>query len=130
MKRTRARREGGFSLLEVVVAMTIMAMSLGVLYQAGGGALRSVVETGTRTRATALALSLLDEQWHVPSEGLHENGSFGNMEWSRASMLFQPARDGEWAIHQVEVTVRWGGRNTLRLTSLLPERANPLESER
>jgi general secretion pathway protein I len=129
MKPARPRREDGFSLLEVIVAMSIMAMSLGALYNAGGGALRSVIETESRTRATALALALLDEQWNVPHSGLHDNGSVGNMQWSRASALFQAAREGDWALHQVEVTVRWGGRHSLKLTSLLPERHSPLESE-
>jgi general secretion pathway protein I len=129
MRRTRPRRAGGFSLLEVIVAMAIMAMSLGVLYQAGGGALRNVVETGSRTRASALALALLDEQGSVPRRGLSDAGRVGNMEWQRATRLFQPARDGEWALYQIEVSVRWG-RNTLTLKSLLPERHSPLESER
>ncbi|MDR2261781.1 MAG: prepilin-type N-terminal cleavage/methylation domain-containing protein [Azoarcus sp.] len=125
------RAAGGFSLLEVIVAMAIMAMSLGALYHAGGGALRGVIETGTRTRATALALALLDTHWSTPPGGLRESGSVGDMQWTLATSLFRAEQDKNWALHQIEVTVTWEqGRRGLRLASLLPERRAPLDSKR
>ncbi|MDR1228080.1 MAG: prepilin-type N-terminal cleavage/methylation domain-containing protein [Azoarcus sp.] len=131
MKRAAMRRRGGFSLLEVVVAMAIMAMSLGAIYRAGGGALRGVLEAEARTRATALALALLDGQWSVPPEGLRSSGSAGGMNWQLAAAPFQPRREKGWALHRVEASVSWdNGRRGLKLTSLLPERRSPLDSAR
>ncbi|MDR1854829.1 MAG: prepilin-type N-terminal cleavage/methylation domain-containing protein [Azoarcus sp.] len=128
MRRT-TRRDGGFSLLEVVVAMSIMALSLGALYQASGGALRGVVDTEARIRATALATSLLDGQASVPPNGLREEGVSGDMRWRLATSPFQPKGTGEWALHRVEVEVSWDdGRRVLHLASLLPERRSPLNS--
>jgi len=132
MKRA-SRRVGGFSLLEVVVAMSIMALSLGALYQASGGALRGVVNTDTRIRATALAMSLLDGQASVPPGGLRDSGEEGGMRWRLATSRFQGkgGNTNSWALHRVEVDVSWDdGKHTLHLASLLPERRSPLDSER
>ena len=126
MRRRTARAQGGFSLLEVIVAMSIMAISLGALYQSGGGALRGALEAGARTRATALALALLDGQWSVPPTGLQDGGNIGGMTWHLVTTPFQPGPAmGEkgWALHRIEVSVSWDeGRRNLKLASLLPER--------
>ena len=54
MKRAR-----GFSLLEVLVAFTILALSLGVLMQIFSGSLRNADVTRDAAQATALAQTLL-----------------------------------------------------------------------
>lgn len=54
MKRAR-----GFSLLEVLVAFTILALSLGVLMQIFSGSLRNADITRDAAQATALAQTLL-----------------------------------------------------------------------
>ena len=48
-------REKGLSLLEILVAFSIMALALGVLYRATGGSLRSVVAIESTQRAASLA---------------------------------------------------------------------------
>jgi general secretion pathway protein I len=52
-------RQRGFSLLEVLVAFTILALSVGVLMQIFSGSLRNVEVAGDLVQATTLAQSLL-----------------------------------------------------------------------
>ena len=52
-------RQRGFSLLEVLVAFSILALSLGVLMQIFSGSLRNADVTRDQAQAVALAQSLL-----------------------------------------------------------------------
>jgi len=52
-------RQRGFSLLEVLVAFSILALSLGVLMQIFAGSLRNADVTRDQAQAVALAQSLL-----------------------------------------------------------------------
>ena len=54
----RARRCGGFSLLEMVVAIAILALALAALYQAAGGATRNVRSDEKYAYGVELARSL------------------------------------------------------------------------
>ena len=57
-KRTRRQvikgRQGGMTLLEVLVALAIMAMALGMIYRVAGGAARSSADIVQRQQATAI----------------------------------------------------------------------------
>ena len=59
----------GFSLLEILVALSILSMALGVLYQATSGATRNVRNDERYVFGVELARSLLVEYGQVPSEG-------------------------------------------------------------
>jgi general secretion pathway protein I len=59
-RRGGRRLQGGFSLLEVVVAFAILALSLGVLLQIFSSAMNATSLSGTYSRAAALAEARLD----------------------------------------------------------------------
>ena len=60
--------ERGFSLIEMLVAMVILSLSLGVLYQAAAGAIRNARVSGEYTQAVMLAESKLAEYGYVAVE--------------------------------------------------------------
>ena len=69
----------GFSLLEVLVALSIMAISLGVLYQTQIGATRNLTQSLALDRATLYGQSILANATglaadHTTLEGAFEDG--------------------------------------------------------
>ena len=66
----------GFSLIEMLVALVVLSLSLGVLYQAATGATRNVRVAAEYTDAVMLAESMLAEHSHVTEENLSAAGQF------------------------------------------------------
>ena len=119
------RRSAGFTLLEVVVALAIMAIALGVLYRAVGGGVRTVGDLSAYSRAVAVGESVLQMRDSVPAEGWNESGQWEGFRWSVASAPYEPGIDAVVPLHRVRVDVAWSDglreRNFL-LVSLRPER--------
>lgn len=124
------RRARGLSLLEMLVALAIMAFSLGMLYQASGGAVRSVEDTEQQQRAALLAQSLLNTRDSVPPAGWSEQGRSAGFAWRVQSAPFATGHAGPKAppLHQVDVLVEWNdrrGARQLALQTLLPQASLP-----
>jgi general secretion pathway protein I len=118
-------RSAGFTLLEVVVALAIMAIALGVLYRAVGGGVRTVGDLSAYSRAVAIGESVLQVRDSVPAEGWNEAGQWEGFRWSVASAPYQPGSGAGVPLHRVQVDVAWtdGLRDrTFSLVSLRPER--------
>jgi len=103
-------RSRGFSLLEMMVAMAILGVALGGLYEAASSATRSVRADERYAYAVELARSLLANNSHVPYAGVSDQGvTEGGFTWQVSS---QPAQTGRsdlqiGLLQSISVTVSW-----------------------
>jgi len=123
----RGRRQSGFSLLEVVVAFAILALTLGVLMQIFSRALGTTALSGEYSRAASLAESRLNA---VGSEIPLEVGSYtgepeDGFSWEVVIDPFQPqevAWEPAFDAFFITSTASWGEgddrRREISLTSL------------
>jgi len=113
------RRAGGFSLLELLIAVAVLAMALGVFYRALGGAVRTVGDTSGYARATALAESLLQSRSTVPPSGWQQSGTWDVYRWTVQSAVYDAAGPQAPALHRVRVDVAWADATRQRVVSLV-----------
>ena len=117
----------GFSLVEMLVALVVLSLSLGVLYRAAVGATRNVRVAAEYTEAVMLAESKLAEHSNITEESYSASGEFGEYSWSVNSwpapyenmnasdvipLLPQP-------LQYLEVVVSWPGSTDTRSLDLL-----------
>lgn len=131
-------KTAGFSLIEMLVALVIMSLSLGVLYQAATSAVRNVGVAEQYSRAVMLGESLLATNTYVTQEQSSQAGEFSEFSWEVKSWPVPTAPinasgDGTEALPPVngvalqfvKVWVRWPGRSAPRqieLTTIVPLR--------
>lgn len=123
-------RQRGFSLLELLVAFAIMAMSLGMLYRVAGGSARHVSDVMQAQQAAWLAESLLASRSSVRSDGWNEDGESAGFKWQVQSSPYQSGINGPQVVplHAIRLAISWttGSRpGLIELTTLLPERKPP-----
>lgn len=123
------KRAHGFSLIELVVAMAIMAAALGALYRSAGTSVRIAQTAERQTAALLTARSLLAAHDAIPKGGLQESGETPDgLRWTFAAAPApqEPRLAQQWPLYRVDVTVRWeAGENDagLHLSSLRPEQS-------
>ena len=118
----------GFSLLEMVVAIAILGLTLGALYQAVSGATRNVRTDEKYAYGVELARSLLAMNAIVPVSGKNSSGETeGGFSWqvvaSPTAIADGSLRPG--SLQDIEVVVGWedGRKNRqVRLHSVVAGR--------
>lgn len=114
-------REGGFTLLEVLLAFVVFALSFATVLEILSGSMRSSVRAREYSEAALLAQSLMDQ---VGTEfplldGIHQGDAPGGFAWTVDVTEFVPATLEEEYILQlaesngtllywVEVRLEWG----------------------
>lgn len=116
----------GFTLLELLVAMSIMAMSLALIYRSTGESARNAHDLMLHQQAIWLAESVLASRSSLPSQGWQESAQLGPVTWVVQSQPLQQALSGDKVVplHQVELTMRWEnsrGPTELHVSTLLPQ---------
>jgi general secretion pathway protein I len=125
-----ARRQRGLTLLELLVAFAIMAMSLALLYRVMGGSARSVGDLDRYQRAVVLAQSLLALRDTVPEGGWQQSGESAGYQWHVESAPYATGVSGPdiAPLHEVAISIAWADgerQRSLELSTLRPQRRPP-----
>lgn len=119
-------RNGGFTLLEVLLAFVIFALSFALVLEILGGSMRSTARARHDTEAALLAQSLMDMVGtEIPlAEGAMVGDSPGGYEWNMTISLYQPGPGEErllelselsgTLLYWVDLEVRWGNEPRIR----------------
>lgn len=123
----RALHQQGFSLLELLVAFVIMALSLSMLYRASGSSARAVGLAEHNQRASMVMESVLSMRDAVGPEGWQDAGDMAGFSWRVSSALHGASRDSVNSVklHEISIVVSWqegSAHKQMELQTLLPER--------
>ena len=129
--RPQPTAPGGFTLLEVLVALAILSVAVVASIQGFAQGLRLLKLAGDHQDATLLADQKLREVV-TPAEG-REQGAEGPYRWERtvkrveAPELTPPGGLPVWQVWQIEVRVQWGSRQVelATLRTVAAERRSP-----
>lgn len=126
MKTVRSKRAGlrGFTLLEILVALSILAVALGAILQSFSSGLRSLGAAEAHALALMHARSQLAKVGPlIPLEPGEQTGAAGEFEWTVSVRLFEspegdPVLDPVLVSYQLDVTVTWPGGGQVELTTI------------
>lgn len=113
----------GMTLLELLVALTIMAISVALIYRAVGGSARGVAKLEQTQGVAMLAESLMDAFPMVDPGGNQASGQDGAYAWQVISAPFSAGDLPETAapLHALRITILSEGRNWV-FETLRPQR--------
>ncbi len=120
---TRASRQRGFTLLEVLVALAILSLAVVVTIQGFAQGLRLLKLSGDHQEAMALANQKARETL-LPVAGRDE-GTENAFHWERTTKALEApdlkpagAAEPRWHIYEITVQVTWGGSRRVEVTTL------------
>ena len=133
MNRVKIAAQQGFTLLELLVAFAIMAISLGMLYRAVGSSAHSVGVIELQERALVLAESLLTLRDSVPPDGWNQAGESAGYRWHVTSTPYPTGVEDPKTplLQEVHVDISWsddGQTHHIELNTLKPQRKLPAGS--
>ena len=124
------RGSAGFTLLEALIAIVILALSLGALLQLYGTGLRGIATIDDNLRARLLAQSVMAEiSYDRRLRPGRLQGRLDQFAWTLSVAPFDdgdpaPQLPGPWTLHRLALTVTWpqGRRIVLQTLRMLRTR--------
>jgi prepilin-type N-terminal cleavage/methylation domain-containing protein len=109
--------KGGFSLIEVIVALAILGIAVVSLMQLFSGTLRTIKKSDDHSRATIYARSLLDEAYAIPDiSDIETDLMFEDGFRAERRVRFITSEEGT-LFYEVVVSVEWpSGKTEIRGT--------------
>ncbi len=113
-------RSGGFSLLEVMVALAILGIALVAIFQLFSLNLRSTQKAEDYSKAIFYARSMLDEAYvFVDPADASDLKEFENKyEVTRKVSLKSESEDGNIKLYEITVAVAWPPSGNFRISGL------------
>ena len=137
----RASRASGFTLLEVIAAIMLLAIAFAALMQVAGGSIRLSQNASEHSEAALWARSMLDTAFTTePVRAGTTSGRFNQrFSWQLDVTPWAvpaAAPDAPMRLYQLDLDVTWGPLShprsahfrTLRLASASPDNGNPQAS--
>ncbi|WP_045836335.1 prepilin-type N-terminal cleavage/methylation domain-containing protein [Hyphomicrobium sp. 99] len=113
----------GFTLLETMTALTILAIAFVSLYEAHSAAMRTASAATDGTRARIVAQSLLAEAtsgWNIHPGS--RSGTDGRFNWSiviaREEAPWGTIKSNQWRLNRIRVAVTWDRARRVQLDTL------------
>jgi prepilin-type N-terminal cleavage/methylation domain-containing protein len=116
------RRAAGFTLIEVLVAITVVVVSMVALATMSITALRTVGRNGERTVAVSLAQSRIESLRNVPFDSLENGTTTDRRKGAFAGYSVETTIEGGTPrvdLARITVAVRTPGGQTIRLATLV-----------
>lgn len=119
----RERATAGFTLLEALIAITILALSLSALLSLYNTGLRGVAAIDGNMRARLLAQSVMAEMSHERAlKSGKAQGRSDQFTWTLTVAPYEEPEPGQqrspWALHHLVVTVSWPHGRQIELQTL------------
>ncbi|MBN2978951.1 general secretion pathway protein GspI [Pseudomonas fluorescens] len=112
------KHQRGFTLLEMLAALTLMAICSTVLLVAFGQSARSLSQVAHSDRLTHAALSVMDQEGAGPLANGTRQGELDGIAW-QLRIAQQPARVGQAPLFRLDLSISEGPRqaqfSTLKL---------------
>lgn len=132
-----SKRQRGFSLLEILVAFSILALSLGVLLRVFSTNVRLAAVSDDYAKAVLVAESVLAEATADTLEEGESSGNYGeHFQWTVSIKPFDPELEEldidilPVQLYQIQVRVEWGSEQNPRNVTLMTLRLQSKTSRR